>query len=80
MNDEPRGAFTCRSSTLPVFFDYDPFHGLLLAILGVSKQFPWLLNPKVCLHVGRQDSRFGPILAHFLDYYSVLGSRSDFHD
>ena len=42
--DEPRGAFTCRSSTLAVFVDSDPFHGLLLNI-GVSKRFPWLSNP-----------------------------------
>ena len=27
----------------------------------------------MCLRVGRQDSQFGPILARFLDYYSVLG-------
>ena len=28
MIDEPRGAFTCRSSTLMVFLDSDPFCGL----------------------------------------------------
>jgi hypothetical protein len=32
---------------------------------GVPKRFSWLLNPKVCLRVGRQDSQFGPILARF---------------
>ena len=32
--DEPRGAFTCRSSTLIVLADSDPFHGLLLTVLG----------------------------------------------
>ena len=47
---------------------------------GVLKRFPLLSNPKVCLRVGRQVSQFWPILASFLDYYSVLGSRSDFHD
>ena len=35
--DELRGAFTCRSSTLAVFIDSDPFRGLLLTILGVLK-------------------------------------------
>ena len=40
---------------------------------GVPKRFPLLSNPKVCLRVGRQDSKFGPILARFLDYYLVLG-------
>ena len=79
MIDEPQGAFTCWSSTLAVFLDSYPFHGLLLNF-GVSKRFPWLSNPKVCLRVGHQDSHFGPILARFLDYYSVLGSPSDFHD
>ena len=47
---------------------------------GVPKRFPLLSNPKVCLRVGRQVSQFWPILARFLDYYSVLGSRCDFHD
>ena len=32
------------------------------------------------LHVGHQLSQFWPILARFLDYYSVFGSRRDFHD
>ena len=31
---EPRGAFICRSSTLTLLADYDPFHGLLLIVLG----------------------------------------------
>ena len=35
--DEPRGAFTCRSSILVVFVDSDPFRGLLLTVLGVPK-------------------------------------------
>ena len=77
--DEPRGAFTCRSSTLAAFVDSDPFHGLLLAVLG-PKRFQWLFNPKVRLRVGHQQSQFWLILARFLDYYCVLGSRSDFHD
>ena len=43
---------------------------------GVPKRFPWLSNSKVRLHVGHQQSRFGPILARFLDYYSIMGSWS----
>ena len=39
---------------------------------GVPKRFPWLLNPKVRLRVGHQHSQFWPILAHFLDYYSLF--------
>ena len=47
---------------------------------GVPKRFPWLSNSKVRLHVGHQQSQFGPILARFLDYYSILGSWSHFDD
>ena len=32
--DEPRGAFTCRSSTFVVFVDSDAFRGLLLTVLA----------------------------------------------
>ena len=31
------------------------------------------------LRVGHQQSQFGPILARFLDYYSILGALSHFH-
>ena len=34
MSNEPWGAFTCRSSTLAVLADSDPFRGLLLTVLG----------------------------------------------
>ena len=81
--DEPRSVFTCRSSTLEVFIDSDPFHGLLLTVLG-SRSNLHSLNPKVSLRDGHQHSQFWPILARFMDYYSrfwpILGSRSDFYD
>ena len=32
--DAPRGAFTCRSSTLEVFVDFGPFRALLLSFGG----------------------------------------------
>ena len=32
--DEPLGSSTCRSSTLVVFGDSDPFHGLLIIVWG----------------------------------------------
>ena len=32
------------------------------------------------LRVGHQHSQFWPILARFLDYYSVFWSKRDFHD
>ena len=66
---EPQGAHTCRSSTLAVFVDADPFHGLLLSF-GVPKRFPLLSNPGVRLRVSHQHSQFWPILVRFLDYYS----------
>ena len=71
--DEPRGAFTCRSSTLAVFVDSDPFHGLLLNI-GVSKRFPWLSNPGVPTLAVLADSR--PFVELLL---TILGPRRDFH-
>ena len=37
--DEPRGAFTCRSSTLVVFADSGQFRGLLLTVLGSRSDF-----------------------------------------
>ena len=64
--NEPQGAFTCQTSTLAVFDDSGPFHGLLLTVLR-SKRFPQLLNPKVHLRVGHQHSLFWPILARFMD-------------
>ena len=72
---EPQGVLTCWSLRLVVCVDSGPFLGLLLTVLGVPKRFSWLLNPKVCLRVGRQDSQFGPILARFLDYYSPFWGR-----
>ena len=37
--NEPWGAFTIRSSTLAVLADFDPFHGLLLTVLGPQTGF-----------------------------------------
>ena len=39
MIDEPRGALTCRSSTLAVLAHSCPFHGLLITILGSWSDF-----------------------------------------
>ena len=36
---EQQGALTCRSSTLAVFVDSDPFRGLLLTVLGSQSDF-----------------------------------------
>ena len=64
-----QGALICRSSTLAVFVDADPFHGLLLSF-GVPKRFPLLSNPGVRLLVNHQHSQFWPILIRFMHYYS----------
>ena len=66
---ESQGALMCRSSTLAVFVDADPFHGLLLSF-GVPKRFPLLSNPGVRLLVNHQHSQFWPILIRFMHYYS----------
>ena len=39
MLNESCGAFTCRSSTLTVLADSDPFRGLLLTVLGSRSDF-----------------------------------------
>ena len=36
---DPRGAFTCPSSTLTVLADSEPFRGLLLTVLGPRNDF-----------------------------------------
>ena len=70
--NEPWGAFTCRSSTLAVLADSGPFLGLLLTVLRSRSNFQIVLNPKLRLCVGHQHSQFWPILACFVDYYSLF--------
>ena len=111
MVNEPCGAFMCRSSTLEVLADSDPYLGLLLTVLGSRRDFhscwtprctymsvintgnfgrfwpvswtithcfgfpewlPRLTNPGMRLHVGHQHWQFWPILARFMDYYSLF--------
>ena len=48
MIDDPRGAFTCQSSTLAVFVDSGPFHGLLLTVLG-PKAISMVVEPQGAL-------------------------------
>jgi hypothetical protein len=76
---EPKGALTCRSSTLAVFVDSDMFHVLLLTVLGSQSDFHDCRTPKVLLRVSHPHSWFLSMLTRFMDYYSVLGSLSDFH-
>ena len=73
--NEPWGALTGRSSILAVLADSGLFHGLLLTILprfGVPERFSGLTIPRVRLPVGHQHSQFWPILARFMDYYSLF--------
>jgi hypothetical protein len=53
MIEEPRGVFTCRSSTLTYLADSSPFHAVLL-----PERFPRLTNPGVRLCVRHQHSQF----------------------
>ena len=73
--NEQQGALTGRSSILVVLADSCPFHGRLLTILagfGVPERFSRLTIPMVCLRAGHQHSQFWPILARFVDYYSLF--------
>src|SRR3954468_6001388 len=62
--DEPRGAFTCRSSTLVVLADSGPFHGQLLTVLGSWSDFHDWQTPG-CVYVSvintRTFGRFCPV-------------------
>ena len=53
------------------FADSGPFLGLLLTVLRSRSNFQIVLNPKVRLHVSHQHWQFWPILARFMDYYSL---------
>ena len=78
--DEPRGVFTCRSSTLAVLANSGPFRGLLLTVLGpgvISK-----INEPRGAFTCRSSTLIvladsGPIHGLLL---TVLGSESDFQD
>ena len=79
MINEPWGAFTCRSSTLAVFVDSDPFRGLVLTVLG-SEVISMLVEQQGALTCRSST------LAVFVDsdpfrglLLTVLGSQSDFH-
>ena len=48
--DDPRGAFTCPSSTLKVLANSHPFHGLLLTVLVSRNDFHSCRTPR-CAYV-----------------------------
>ena len=78
--DEPRGALTCRSSTLTVLADFGPFRGLLLIVLGPGV-ISMIDEPRGALTCRSSTvavlADSGPLRGLLL---IVLGSRGDFHD
>ena len=62
--EEPRGAFTCRSSALAVLADSGPFRGLLLTVLVSRTQLHDLRTPG-CVYVSvistHSFDRFWPV-------------------
>ena len=77
---EPQGALTCRSSTLAVFIDSDPFRRLLLTVLGSRSDF--MINEPRGAFMCRSSTLIvladsGPFCGVLLTF---LGSQSDFHD
>ena len=77
--DEPRGAFTCRSSTLTVLADSGPFCGLLLTILG-PRVISTINEPRGAFTCRSSTltvlADFGPFCGLLL---TVLVSQIDFH-
>src|SRR3990170_2353445 len=77
--DDPRGAFTCPSSTLTVLANLDPFRGLLLTFWG-PRAISTIDDPRGAFTC---PSSTLTVLAN-LDPFrglllTVLGSRNDFH-
>ena len=69
MIDEPRGTSTCGSSTLSVFVDCDPFHGLLLTVLG-PVAISIVVEPQGAFTCRSSTHAFWSIVTRFVDYYS----------
>ena len=78
--NEPLGAFTIWSSTLAVLADSDPFHGLLLTMLGPQTGFV-VVEPQGALTCRSSTlavlADSGPFHGLLL---TVLGSRSNVHE
>ena len=78
--DEPKGAFTCRLSTLTIWANSGSFHALLLTGLGprgismIDDPRSAFTCPSSTLTVLANSDPFRGLLL------TVLGSRSDFHD
>src|SRR6186997_580494 len=55
-----------------IFGRFWPVSWTITHSFGFPKRFRWLSIRKVRLPVGHQHSQFWPILARFLDYYSLF--------
>ena len=74
--NKPRDVFKCRSSTVIVFADSGPFHGLLLTYLGSQSDFHGCRTPRcgyVLVVKTRSLVESGPFLGLLL-YFGVSGS------
>ena len=78
--NEARGAFTCQTSTLAVFDDSGPFHGLLLTFCG-HKAISIVVEPQGALTCWSSTLT---VLADSSLFYglllTILGSLRDLHD
>ena len=78
--DDPRGAFTCPSSTLIVLANSDPFRGLLLTVLGFEA-ISIVVEPEGALTCRSSTlavlADSGPFHRLLL---AILESWSDYHD
>ena len=76
---KPQGVFTYGSLTLTVLADSDPFHGLLLTVLGSQSVFDGCRTPRyayVLVINTHSLADSGPFRGLLL---TVLGSQSEFH-
>ena len=60
--NEPRGAFSCRSSALVVFVDSDPFCELFLTIMGSQSDFHGCRTPRCAYVLVVKTRRLGRFL------------------
>ena len=78
--DDPRGAFTCPSSTLIVLANSDPFHGLLLTVLGSRSDFHSCYTPRCACVTVINTRRFGRFWPFSWTVTHCFGVPGDFHN
>ena len=70
--NEPRGVFSCRSSTLTVLANSGPFRGLLRTVLGSQSDFREK-KPRVEFTCWSSTLTVLHDYGRLLDYYSLFG-------